>query len=553
MAATVGLLGVVFTLLGTTHTKPIKPRLVLFITVDQGRYEYFERFRPAFKGGLKKLLDQGVVFTDAHQDHADTSTAPGHASLSTGLYPSHSGLIGNDWFDRESGEEMYSVEDSRSPILTSKESSSSHQSSSSSGRSPRNMLATGLADWMKEANPESKTLAIGGKDRSAIPMGGKSADGAYWYDQRSGNWVTSRYYMNRYPEWVDGFHKRKIPDSYFGRAWEPLPASPETYAELGIEELDRGVYHWQLPHPLGGASITPGRGFYQEFYGSPYMDWYLAEFAKAIIEGESLGADASPDFLALCFSSVDIVGHAYGPNSPEILDTFLRLDLALGDLFEYLDERIGMQNVAVALSADHGVMTLPEYLRIQDQESERFTTEDVLCFQGVEGRLDARFGEDEWLLEGLYINYEALGRNNLKREDVEHELARRLEQCSPVERVWTRTQLESGNVENKGSYFERFLHSFHPERSADLMIQLKRNRSSRLFLGTTHGTPYEYDSHVPMVVMFPGISPKVVSERVNTVDFAPTLASLLGIPTPENLDGVVRRLSPWTQATTSKD
>ena len=350
-AATFGLLGVAFGPPGTTHSQSLEPRLVLVITVDQGRYEYFERFRPAFKGGLKRLLDRGVVFTNAHQDHADTSTAPGHASLATGLYPAHSGIIANDWFDRESGEEMYSVEDWRSPILEFGGSSSSHETSPSSGRSPRNMLATGLADWMKEANPQSKTLAVGGKDRSAIPMGGKKADGAYWYDQGSGNWATSRYYMDRYPEWVDAFQKRKMPDSYFGRAWESLPVSPGTYAELGIEELDRGVYQWQLPHPLGGASITPGQGFYQEFYGSPYVDSYLAEFAKAIIEGESLGTDASPDFLALCFSSVDIVGHAHGPNSPEILDTFLRLDLALGELFEYLDDRIGMDRVAVALSA----------------------------------------------------------------------------------------------------------------------------------------------------------------------------------------------------------
>jgi predicted AlkP superfamily pyrophosphatase or phosphodiesterase len=530
-----------------------KPRLVLFITVDQGRYEYFERFRPAFKGGLKKLLDRGVVFTDARQNHATTATAPGHASLSTGLYPARSGLIANDWFDRETGEEMYSVEDWRSPILRPRGSSSSHESSSSSGRSPRNILGTALADWMKEANPKSKTFAAGGKDRSAIPMGGKNADGAYWYDRRTGEWVTSRYYMHSYPTWALEFHEREIPDSYFGRAWEPLPVAASVYDELGIEELDRGVYHWRLPHPLGGPGTTPGRGFYQEFYESPYMDWYLMEFAKAIIEGESLGTGARPDFLALCFSSVDLVGHAYGPNSPEILDTFLRLDLALADLFEYLDERIGMQNVAAALSADHGVMTLPEYLGIQDQQGERFTTEDVLCFQGVEGKLDARFGEDDWLLEDLYINYEALGRKNLRRQEVEDELGRQLKQCSPVQEVWTRTQLESADPGNKGEYFERFLHSFHPDRSADLMIQLKRNRSSRLFMGTTHGTPYEYDSHVPMILSFPGIPPAVVSERVNTIDFAPTLASLLGIPTPENLDGVVRGVRTEAQAPASKD
>jgi predicted AlkP superfamily pyrophosphatase or phosphodiesterase len=528
---------------------PDSPRLLLFITIDQARYDYFVRFRPLFQVGLKTLLDRGVLYTNAHHNHATTATAPGHASLASGLHPARSGMVGNDWYDRESEEEMYSVQDVWSPILPRRVTAPwVLPTPSSSGRSPRNLLGSTLADWMKEQNPRSKLFAAGGKDRSAITVGGKNADAVYWYNEENGSWVTSRYYLDAYPEWVSRFHSRTHADAYFGHAWEPLPVDPSTHPQLGIERSDRGIFRWQLPHPLGEATFLPDEDFYTAIYESPFIDSYLVAFAKALIEGESLGQDADTDFLALCFAAVDTVGHTYGPHSEEVLDTLLRLDRSLGELFDYIDERVGMDRVVVGLSADHGVMPLPESAEGKSHGGRRFDARDVTCYQGVERQLDAKFGEEDWLLYDLYINFQALGRRNLRRQDVENELARILAGCDSIARVWTRTQLESPPRETD-AYFERFVNSFHPQRSPDVLVQLKPFHTSELHQDIEHGSAYPYDSHVPFIILAPGIPPTVVAERVNTVDFAPTLAWLLGVPTPEDLDGVARN-SWWKRLQT---
>lgn len=521
-------------------SEPKDTRLLLFMALDQARYDYLVRFRPAFTGGLKAILDRGVAFSDAHHDHAMTTTAAGHTTLASGSYPGHSGIIANEWFDRSTKKRMYSFRDSYEPLLRPRSATATSDStSSSSGRSPRNLLRTTLGDWLKETSPESKVFSISGKDRAAIPMGGKNADAAYWYDGRTGQLITSHYYMKEYPSYIEQFHERKIADSYFGKAWQPLPVEPEMYEKLGIKPLDRGVFKWSLPHPLGGAAFTPTSSFYNAFYDSPFMDAYLIEMAKTIFVNESLGADSHLDILALGFSALDLVGHDYGPNSPEVLDVLLRLDRNLGDLFEAVDTAIGMKHVVIALSGDHGVMTVPEYRQAENADAKRFATADVACFQQAESKLDGRFGEEDWLLRGLYLDYEAIGKRNLRRQDVEDALAEILSKCPSVEKVWTRTELES-KAPSSDSFRDKYLHSFHAERSPDLFVQLEKYHLSRLFDGTTHGSPYDYDSHVPMILVVPGIEPREIAQRVQTVDLAPTLAALLGIPTPDDIDGIDR-------------
>ena len=515
----------------------LRPRLLLFLTFDQARYEYFVRFRPAFKDGFKYLLDHGISFAQAHQNHAVTVTAPGHASLSTGLYPRHSGIIGNMWYDRETKEPIYSVGDPIYPLIGS--------TLASSGRSPRNLLGTTIGDWMKWHTPGSKTFSAGGKDRSAILIGGKSAEAALWYDRLSGEFVTSQYYWDNYPPWMEEFHRRKLPDAYFGKAWTPLPVNPRRYLSLGIERLDENRAERNFPHYMGGLSPFPDSSFYSAFFASPFMDAYLVQFAQALIEHEALGADEDVDFLGLSFSAIDSVGHGYGPNSPEILDTFLRLDQYLGEFLNFLDERVGLENVVISMSADHGVVPMPEYRRRHNLPGGRAGAEDFLCFQTSGRKFETKFGEDEWFLEGFYLNYEALGRRNLRRQEVEEELARLLEQCPLVANVWTRTQLESPAA-NMDSYQELFRNNFHRQRSPDLFVQLKKFYLGFPGFGTSHGSAYEYDTHVPLLIRIPGIPGVTINERVNTVDLAPTLASLLNLPMPEKLDGADR--SHWLTA-----
>ena len=512
----------------------LRPRLLLFLSFDQARYEYFVRFRPAFKGGFKYLLDQGILFTEAHQNHAATVTGPGHASLSTGLHPRHSGIIGNSWYERERKEPMYCVGDPTHPLIGS--------TLASSGRSPRNLLGTTIADWVKWHTPRSKTFSASGKDRSAILFGGKSADAALWYDRLSGQFVTSQYYWDRYPLWMEEFHRHKLPDTYFGKAWTPLPVNPRRYLSLGIERLDESLAERNFPHSLGGLSLFPDSSFYSAFFASPFMDAYLIQFAQALIEHEALGTDEDLDFLGLSFSAIDSVGHVYGPNSPEILDTFLRLDQYLGKFLNFVDEKVGLENVVISMSADHGVVPMPEYRWRHNLPGGRAGVEDFLCFQTGGRKFETKFGEDEWFLENFYLNYEALGRRNLLRQEVEEELARLLKQCPLVANVWTRTQLESP-AGNADPYQKLFWNSFHDQRSPDLFVQLKKFYLGFPGWGTSHGSAYEYDTHVPLLIRIPGIPGATINERVNTVDLAPTLASLLKLPMPANLDGLDR--SHW--------
>jgi arylsulfatase A-like enzyme len=290
-------------------------------------------------------------------------------------------------------------------------------------------------------------------------------------------------------------------------------------------------------YALGGSSFRPGSSFYSDFIQSPFVDDSLVAVAKALLDSEELGRDESPDFLGLAFSGVDAVGHAYGPNSPEMLDAFLRLDRALGELFAHIDATVGLRHVAVALSADHGVMPLPEPSPA-GAAGRLVSADNAVCIQNVAGKLKKRLGDESWLRHDLYLDYETVGRRRLRREDVEREVARLLEECPAVEKAWTRTELESPAI--TGPRAEQFRHSLHPDRSPDVLIQYKAFHSDRADGGTTHGSPYDYDTHVPMLISLPGLAAGTVPERVRTVDLAPTLASLLGIPAPEGLDGVDR-------------
>jgi hypothetical protein len=543
--ARVGILGVLGSLLATGAASASEPpfegaRLLLLLTIDQARYDYLVRFRPVFQAGLKRLLERAVSFTDAHHHHAVTATAPGHAALVTGLHPSRSGLVGNEWYDRVSRRPVYSVEDPSSPVLPATAGSLREEPRpASAGRSPRNLLAPTIADWIQAKTPGSKAYAVGTKDRSAVTLGGKSARAAFWFDSRSGCFITSRYYLREYPRWLAEFHRRAHPDREFGKAWEPLPIDPARARSLGVESVSTGVFRSGFPHLLGDVSLKPDNYYYSSFSRTPFMDAYLADLATALIENESLGADQELDFLSVSFAATDAVGHDYGPDSPEALDVFLRLDRVLGELLDTVERRVGSGRVVIALSADHGVMPLPELRQLRGQPGRRLGVEDVLCLQGAGRKLGERFGEGEWLLRDLYLDYQTIAARNLRREEVEGELKRLLEGCASVARAWTRSEIETSGPP-ADPFLELYRNSFHPERSPDLFVQFKEYILDELGRGTTHGSPYAYDTHVPLLIVHPALGPAEIPERVHTVDLAPTLASLLGVPAPGNLDGVDR-------------
>ena len=525
---------------GTEHSGP---RLLLLLAVDQARYEYLERFCPVLSGGLKRLVVEGVVFSNAHQNHAFTTTGPGHASLVTGMYPAHSGIVNNSWYDRIHKKSVYCVEDPAAPLVTSFQDALpwAPPSPSGAGRSPRNLLVTSLGDWIRANSPTSKVFSAGRKDRAAILMGGAKADAAYWYDRDTGSFVTSRYYRSSLPEWVLDFHRRRIPESWFGKVWEPLPVSAQLRQKMQIDEVDGGAFHTRFPRPLGGLSLHPDARFYGAFGSSPMMEDYLVEFAKALIESEGLGRDETLDLLTLSFAALDSVGHGYGPNSPEVLDAVQRLDRSLGTLFQYLDENVGRDRFWVALSADHGVMPLPEYLQqVKNRPGSRLGVEDITCFQQAGLALSKKFRGFDWWLSGaissLYFDYQAIAQADLRRREVEAELIARLETCPHVEKVWSHTQLEAAAFTNE-PYSQLFLNSFHPDRSPDLLVQFKKFHLASGGRGTSHGSPYAYDTQVPILFWSTDFPAAKIAQRMNTVDLAPTLASLLKVTAPQALDG----------------
>jgi Type I phosphodiesterase / nucleotide pyrophosphatase len=533
--------GAAFAAAAAEAEEPPPPKLVLLLAIDQGRGDYLERFRPVLEGGLRMLLDRGVVFTDAHHRHATTVTAAGHASLSTGRFPAHSGMVDNEWFERAEGRVVNCVEDREASLLPA----AGGRRGTSQGRSPRRLLGTGLGDWMKQRWPDSKVFSIGGKDRSAILMGGKRPAAAFWYDPRNGQFISSRYYMSEYPEWVRKFQEQQPADAYFGKTWEVLKVETALLDEMQVtaSSAGSGAEDAGAPLSLGGESLFPDAGFYARLFGSPYLESYLLDFAELLVRQERLGEDDEPDLLALGFASVDSVGHAYGPDSREVLDAVMRLDSELGRFFRFLDDRIGLGNVGIALSSDHGVAPLPEIRNARGLPGTRPTVAESECFQRSGAAFEKALGKEDWFLDPFYLDYEVLARRGVKLETAEELLARELSRCPMVVHVWTGAEIENENAANRweNPVAELYRNGFHPGRSPDLLLQFDEYHVER-HRGTTHGSPYPYDTWVPVILMWPGASPKRVSEPIATVDLPVTMASLLGVEVPSPVDGVDRAM-----------
>lgn len=459
-----------------------------------------------------------MVFANAHHRHALTATAPGHATLVTGLLPRHHGVIDNYWFDRNSGREVYAAEDPISGELAS-----------------TNLLATALPDWVRRRDPWGRTFAASGKDRAAVMLGGKRPSGVFWYDPEEHGFVTSRAYR-RAPAWVTAFDRRPLLRERFGTVWRPLPLPPGVnLARLGVVQLSGAGLPRGFPHAYGDATTFPNEGFYHALYESPVVDEYLAAFARELVARERLGMDRHLDYLGLSFTAVDTVGHDYGPHSREVLDAVLRLDRALGELLGFLDQQVGRQRVLVALSADHGVAPMPERQTRLGLPGMRESPAGVACVQSVLRRLDEVYGVRDWFAADLYLDTHQVARSGVPRGELDRSIATWLAACPGAARVWTRAELSPDRTA-ADPMLNLQRASYLPARSPDFVVQW-RPWYVPAQAGTNHGTPQAYDTHVPLVLRVPGTAPHEVTDPVATVDLAPTLASLLGLRSPPHLDG----------------
>jgi predicted AlkP superfamily pyrophosphatase or phosphodiesterase len=491
-------------------------RLVLLIAVDQFRYDYLTRFRGDYTDGLKRLLTEGAVFTDASLEHYPTVTAVGHATMLTGATPSVSGIIGNDWFDRTTRASVTSVSD---PTV------SQLGGSGTSGASPRRLLVSTVGDEIKMSSRAPKgapnaprVIGMSLKDRSAILPGGHSADASYWWDTKSGNFVTSTYYVKELPPWVKAFNDQKTPDTFAGRAWTLIakPAAPVK----------------QLPPDRTAA-------LYDGIYASPFGNELLESFADAALTAEQLGQRGVTDLLSVSFSSNDSVGHSLGPDSPEVRDIAIKTDRAIGRLLSRVDRLVGLQHVLVALTADHGVAPVPEVARQMGLNAGRMTSNEL--FGPIQQALEAKYGPGKWVASTAgsspYLDYDLIAKVKADPAEVRQAAAAAAMAVPHVARVYSRYQLQRGEVSND-RVGQRVLRGFNPQRSGDLEILLEPYWM-RQATGTTHGTPYNYDSHIPLILMGSRIKPGEYSDHVALNDLAPTLATIAGVEIPGGSSGRV--------------
>jgi predicted AlkP superfamily pyrophosphatase or phosphodiesterase len=515
-----------------------RPRLVLQLTVDQLRGDMLFRHRDRFgPGGFRYLLDTGTVYADARFSHANTTTAPGHATLATGGNVPQHGIAANDWYDRELGRRVNAVEDSRSPFIGGK-------AGDRSGRSPRHVTASTFSDELVLASGgKSRSFGVSTKDRGAIILAGKKGQ-AYWYSSYTGQYVTSTWYRDEYPAWVSEWNARQPAAAYAGATWD-LIAERDSYVFAEHDdrpfELPRGELGNTFPHTM--ASAVRG-SFYDDLKYSPWADELTLSFAKALIMAEEPGQRGHTDYLSVSFSATDYVGHSFGPNSLEAEDNLLRLDRVLAELLAVVDDTVGLDNTLIVLAADHGAQAAPEALEAHGFEAGRLGTDEHLV--PLNEAMGDYFQTDLDLVRAfqkplLYLDLEAVEQAGVGLAHAEAKLARAVVEIPGFSHAFTRSDLLSGNLPDT-PLSRAVLNAFHPQRSGNVYVVSE----PFWFFGhspdgdaATHGTWYTPDSHVPVIFAGQGIRQQTVYRRVAPRDVAPTLSAYLGIQPPSSSVGSI--------------
>jgi predicted AlkP superfamily pyrophosphatase or phosphodiesterase len=529
-----------------------QPALVLQITIDQLRGDlptrYYDRLG---KGGFRYLWERGTVFTNAHHAHANNETVVGHATLATGAHPADHGMIANVWFDRATGHTTYNIEDSRYRLLTagadvdaSTEIDPTQRAARSEGRSPAALLVNTFSDQLAiHTGGGAKIFGVSVKDRGAVTMAGHAGK-AFWFSKANGEFVTSSYYYDQYPAWVVDFNKQRHVAAYGGASWSLLhDRSTYLFGESDDRpwEADLAGYGRTFPHPFGPAD---GKYFTTLLTISPVGDQLTLDFAKQLVLAENLGDDAIPDYLSVSLSSTDYIGHLFGPSSLEAEDYVLRLDRALADFFEFIDKNIGLKRTLIVLSADHGSPEVPGYLH-ELGVAGGYVKPEQWNRAAAMAALQQKFGVSEELIDSyshpyVYLNHNAMATHDLDPALVEAAVAEALTSFEGVHMAVSSTALRQDSLPNTRIH-NAVRHNFNPERSGDIYVVFKPNWFINDFDGlkvaSTHGSPWRYDSFVPIVFAGSNIRAQKISRPVQTVDVAPTLSAILQTTPPSGAVG----------------
>lgn len=526
------------------QTRPTDPpRLVVGITVDQMRYDYLLKYYEKFgKGGFRRLLDGGFNCENTHYNYAPTVTGPGHASIFAGTTPSIHGILGNVWYSPAEKKDIY---------CTSDEDAKNVGGTEKAGKmSPRRLRCTNIADELRLfSNKKSKVIGIALKDRGAILPAGHLPNAAFWFDQKTASWMSSDWYFDKLPAWATAFNTLDRPAELMKNGWSPLPktlldgrsAADDNRYETLLSGRKKPVFPYDLPE------MAKKSGTGSLLMGTPFGNDLTAEFAKTAIENEQLGADTWPDLLALSFSSTDIIGHGFGAQSLEVEDTYLRLDSTLADFFTFLDQKIGENRWLVFLSADHAAAENPNYLFDNKITTAGFWEETYQPGDSTNRRLflvdtlnqfiSKKFGVKK-AIEGStdgHLFFTEKTKNHKKFAAIEAASIAFLENLEGIQQVLTHRQLrENQYSERPLSLIQR---GFMPGESGDLIVVFAPGMLDFAEKGTSHGSPWNYDTHVPCLFYGWKIAPGTHSGHVDITDIAPTVSIILNIPFPAGCTG----------------
>lgn len=529
------------------------PKLVLQITVDALRGDLPNRFSNVLgDGGFRYLMEQGIYYTNAHYQHANTETIVGHASLATGTVPAAHGMVANVWFDREEGRLTYNIEDPRYRLLTpgagvaqKTEIDPTQKAAKVDGRSPNNILTSTLSDEMAiYFAGRSKIFAVSVKDRGAVSMAGHAGK-AFWFSKASAEFVTSNYYYDQYPDWVERWNSRKPAAAYAGKSWELMyPSTKYLFGDADDRkyETDFPGFGRTFPHAYGEAD---DKYFTTRLTLSPVGDELTLDFAKALLDNEQLGQDEVPDYLAISFSSTDYVGHLFGSSSLESEDNLARLDRTLASLFAYVEQKVGLANTLIVLSADHGQPDVPGYLHSLGIDKAHYFDTQALDKAPAIAALKKQFGFGEELIEAyfhpyVYLNHDLIRDKGLDQAVVEQAVAAELMKFKGVAYAVSSTALRTANLPDT-LLMRSILKNFHPKRSGDIYLVFEPdvfiNDFDGLTVTSTHGSPWRYDSFVPVIFAGAVLPAAKIDRPVTPYDIAPTLAAYLNVKPPSGSIG----------------
>jgi predicted AlkP superfamily pyrophosphatase or phosphodiesterase len=509
-----------------------KPKLVVGIVVDQMRADFIYRYWAKYgSGGFKRLVNEGFFFKDTHYNYVPTYTAPGHTSIYTGATPAIHGIIANEWLNKVNNKRLYCTDDLSVHAVGGAEKSGQ--------MSPRNMLSTTIGDQLKLSNNnQSKVIGIALKDRSAILPVGHLANAAYWFDSVTGNWMSSSYYMPQLPGWVNEFNSKNSAKAYLSKSWQTLLPLPD-YTESINDDNDfekpfAGEVKPVFPHDL--AKITQISHDFSLLKITPFGNRLTKDFAIQAIQAEKLGKHQVTDMLTVSFSATDYVGHQFGPQSVEAEDTYLRLDQDLTELLKFLDNWLGKKQVLVFLTADHGAVESPAYLT--SLKIPAGTVQNKELAKTIEKFLTDKYGDNlllDYSNQQVFLNHGKIAALKLSATEVTDAVADFLLSVPGITGTVTKAALTHTSFDYGVNHYIQL--GYHPQRSGDVMVTYAPGWVIDTSKGTTHGSAYSYDTHVPLLWYGWKIPNGQSLQKVEITDIASTLALLLDIQAPSGSFG----------------